>query len=426
MLLFLPVYANAQVNGGGEYWIIEVEKVKLGVFTKEISKITNKNFIVDNSITDLPINILIRSGVTSEELINYYVELMRLHGIRVLQDGNLYKVVKDVGGLAVYPMRFANAESVANMINSLSIGDVRAVADIATNAVVVRSDISADISNLIGQLDTKRDQVLIQAVILEVSASDAEQLGVQWILGNKQSYGFVNTNSKTSLSSLMSNNLSLGVLGGLLGINKQSDNKFYGAILQALEQTTSANLLSSPSVLALDNEPANILIGQNVPVITGTQLDKNNEPFQTISRLDVGITLKVTPQISEDGKIKLKVYQEVSNVVNATNPNGIITNKSVIDTTILADDGQTIVLGGLIRDESVNDRQAVPKLSKIPFLGAAFRSKNNTQKKSNLIIFLQPTVIKDILPKPIIRDYANNSIVRLVLNDEGELVRIYE
>lgn len=194
------------------------------------------------------------------------------------------------------------------------------------------------------------------------------------------------------MTNALAGNKSLSILGALFGYNKNDGNKFYGAVLHALEHTSSANLLSMPSVLSLDNEPASILIGQNIPVITGSQLDRNGEPFKTISRLDVGISLKVTPQVTDDNRINLKVYQEVSNVVNATN-DGVITNKSVIDTNILSENGEVIVLGGLMRDETTTTVQGVPKLSKLPFLGKAFKADLDSAKKSNLVIFLQPTII---------------------------------
>lgn len=425
MLSLFPLFAQANVEvPKGRTWVVEVEKVSLKSFTKEIAKITEKNFIVSDDISETPISLTTRKAVTPDELLDYYVNAMHLHNIRVIQDGDLYKVVRDIGGLSVHKLNYANADYVANMLNSLSLNNVRAVADITTNSVLVRSDLSADLSHLIKSLDTKRNQILIQAVIAEISADDVKQLGVQWVLGNKQGYGVVNFNPKASLASAVAGSTNLGVLGGLIGYSKNEDNKFYGAILHALEQTTTANLLSMPSVLALDNEQASIMIGQNVPVLTGRQLDKNGEPFQAISRLDVGISLKVTPTISDDGKVKLKVYQEVSNVVSATNDLGIITNKSVIETNVLANDGETIVLGGLMRDESSKDKQALPGISKIPLLGRAFKSDSKTAKKSNLVIFLQPTVIKDELPEPIIRDYATNSIVKLVLDEHKNLVHI--
>ncbi|OOS02661.1 type II and III secretion system protein [Moraxella cuniculi DSM 21768] len=391
MLILFPACSVANS------WVVEVEKVDLKSFTKEISKIVNKNFVVDDRVSDTLISLNIRQAVSVDALFDYYISALRLHNISVIKDGDLYRVSKDIGNVGYYKLKHAKADNVAQIINSLSMDNIVAVADLSSNAVLIRSDNidqSLSLGYLINNLDVNKKQVLIQAVIIELSDHDISKLGVQWALGSQNGYGVVNFNPAISLTNLLSGNKTLSAIGGLLGFKKQTDEKFYGAVLQALEQTTTANLLSMPSVLALDNEQASILVGQNVPVITGNQLDRNGEPFQTISRIDVGISLKVTPMIVDNG-IKLQVYQEVSNVVNATN-NGIITNKSVIDTSILASNGEVIVLGGLMRDESTKDIQAIPKVSKIPVLGRAFKADSNTVKKSNLVIFLQPIIIDTV------------------------------
>ncbi|MFC0819890.1 type II secretion system protein GspD [Moraxella marmotae] len=390
VLILLPLFAHA------DNWVVEVEKVDLKSFTKEISKITKQNFVIADNVSDTLISLNVRQAVSVDVLLDYYISALRLHNISVIKDGSIYRVSKNIGDVKYHKLHYAKAEQVAAMINALNADDSIAVADVSANAVLVRSKNSFDFTDIIRSLDVNKRQVLIQAVILELSNNDINQLGVQWALGNNTGFGVVNFNPAVSLANTLSGNKSLNVLGGLLGYQKDNQNKFYGAVLHALEQTTTANLLSMPSVLALDNEQASILVGQNVPVVTGSQLDRNGEPFQTIQRLDVGISLKVTPQITHDNQVKLLVYQEVSNVVSATNNNGIITNKSVIDTSILAQNGEVIVLGGLMRDEASKDKQAIPKLSKIPLIGRAFRADSDTIKKSNLVIFLQPTIIDTI------------------------------
>lgn len=386
MLFLLPVSAHS------DSWVVEVEKVDLKSFTKEISKITKKNFVIADNVSDTQISLNIRQAVSPDTLIDYYISALRLHNINVIKDGDLYTVSKGVGNVTYHKLHYAKAEQVAQMLNSLSISDSVAVADISSNAVIVRNDNAFDFSQIIKSLDVNKKQILIQAVILELSDTDTKNLGVQWVAGNGPGYGVVNFNPVVSLTNTLAGNKSLSVLGGLLGYKKNDDNKFYGAVLHALEHTSNVNLLSMPSVLSLDNEAASILIGQNIPVITGSQLDRNGEPFKTISRLDVGISLKVTPQITDDNRINMKVYQEVSNVVNTTN-DGVVTNKSVIDTNILSENGEVIVLGGLMRDETTTTVQGVPKLSKLPFFGKAFKADLDSAKKSNLVIFLQPTII---------------------------------
>lgn len=414
LLLALPVSAIAG-------WVVELENIDIKVATREISTITKKNFIVADDLTQ-KITINIRTPVSDDELYHYFVNALRMHNIRVIDMGGFAQVVADVGGSDVIKLNYANAQDVANMVNALAFDGVAVVADISTNSIIVKSKSANNIRDLVAKLDNKRQQVLIRAVIVEVSADDVNQLGIQWVLGQQNGYGVVNLNPKVALSSAIANNPALSVLGGLASTGKQSDNKFYGAILQALNQTTNANLLSMPSVLAVDNEQANILVGQNVPFLTGTYSKDDGREFQIIERQDVGINLRVRPQIA-DNDIKLKVYQEVSSVVNAQNQSGIITNKNVIDTTVLAQDGQTIVLGGLMRDDAVTDMQSVPGLSKMPIVGRAFKSNQDVRKKSNLLIFLQPTILTDNHQEPTITDPATGDVIRLVF-DGNSIKRI--
>ena len=419
--LLLSLMLTLSISASADSWLIDVEKVPLKSFTKEIAKITEKNFIIDDSVSDIPITLTTRKHITPDEVLDYYTSAMSINNIRVINSGDKYIVTKNNGNAFIYKLNHANAETVAKIINDLSLADVKVVADISNNSLLINSPMSNDFQELIKQLDVKRKQVLIQAVIIEVSADDVNQLGVQWALGGKNGYGVVNFNPAVSLTSLLAGNKSLSVLGGLVGFSKQNENEFYGAVLQALEQTTSANLLSMPSVIALDNEQANILIGQNIPVLTGSQLDKNGEPFQTFSRIDVGISLRVIPTVAADSSIKLKVYQEVSSVTNATNDQGVITNKAVIETLATAQDGQTIVLGGLMRDYSTTDNQAIPKVSKIPVLGRAFKSDSQTAKKSNLLVFLSPKII-DSSPDQIFYNVADSKKYKLTFSN-GEFVR---
>ena len=323
------------------------------------------------------------------------------------------------------------------------------IADETQNAVIVNAapELMFEIEDAVNQLDSRRAQVLIQAAIVEVSGDDATQLGVQWALGNANSgYGVVNFNNVgASAVSLAAAALSGGtgisaaagsIAGALLGIGSSSkDSKgnaqFYGAILQALDSSTSANLLSMPSILTLDNEKASILVGQNVPFVTGsytTGSDSSTNPFQTIDRQDIGINLNVIPHIGENGTVRLEVSQEVSSVVpgSAGNASGLITNKSLINTTILADDQQTIALGGLMRDNSTTRQQKVPGLGNVPLLGRLFRSDNDNSQKSNLIIFLQPTILRDggAVASVTERKYNQMRVLQLVIDKNGTIKQL--
>lgn len=323
------------------------------------------------------------------------------------------------------------------------------IADETQNALIVNAnpELMLEIENAIGQLDTRRAQVLIQAAIVEISGDDAKQLGVQWALGNANSgYGVVNFNnvgaSATSLAAAALSktptaisSATSAIAGALLGIGDSRDSngntRFYGAILQALDSTTSANLLSMPSILTLDNEKASILVGQNVPFVTGsytTSGNSSNNPFQTIDRKDIGINLNVIPHIGDNGTIRLEVSQEVSSVVpgSTANTTGLITNKSLINTTILADDQQTIALGGLMRDNTTKNQQKIPVLGNIPVLGRLFRSDDNKSQKSNLIIFLQPTILKDggAVASITERKYNQMRTLQLVIDKNGTIKQI--
>ena len=324
------------------------------------------------------------------------------------------------------------------------------IADETQNAVIVNAapELMFEIEDAVNQLDSRRAQVLIQAAIVEVSGDDATQLGVQWALGNANSgYGVVNFNNVgASAASLAAAALGGGaasissaagsIAGALIGIGESSkdskgNTQFYGAILQALDSSTSANLLSMPSILTLDNEKASILVGQNVPFVTGSFTTSGNDssnPFQTIDRQDIGINLNVIPHIGDNGTVRLEVSQEVSSVVPGStgNASGLITNKSLINTTILADDQQTIALGGLMRDNSTTRQQKVPGLGNVPVIGRLFRSDNDSTQKSNLIIFLQPTILRDggAVASVTERKFNQMRVLQLVIDKNGTIKQL--
>ena len=324
------------------------------------------------------------------------------------------------------------------------------IADETQNAVIVNAapELMFEIEDAVNQLDSRRAQVLIQAAIVEVSGDDATQLGVQWALGNANSgYGVVNFNNVgASATALAAAALGGGaasisaaagsIAGALIGIgdsskDSQGNTQFYGAILQALDSSTSANLLSMPSILTFDNEKASILVGQNVPFVTGSFTTSGNDssnPFQTIDRQDIGINLNVIPHIGDNGTVRLEVSQEVSSVVPGStgNASGLITNKSLINTTILADDQQTIALGGLMRENSTTRQQKVPGLGNVPVIGRLFRSDNDTTQKSNLIIFLQPTILRDgrAVASVTERKFNQMRVLQLVIDKNGTIKQL--
>lgn len=284
-------------------------------------------------------------------------------------------------------------------------------ADETLNALVIRAEFS-DLSwmeEVVRQLDIRRAQVLIEAAIVEVSGDDSAALGVQWASLNQDkalsgiSFSSVG-NSLNSVIAALSGSGAAGLADGVtvgVGERSSSGDSGYGAFLQAIAAASSTNLLSTPSIMTLDNEEAEIVVGQNVPFVTGSTTNTNagtTNPFQTISREDVGLTLKVVPQIHDGDIVRLQIEQEVSAVVPSTEAvqsSDLITNKRAIKTTILAEDGETLVLGGLIQDDFTETEQKVPLLGDIPFIGRLFRSTSWVNVKRNLLVFLQPKIIRE-------------------------------
>lgn len=300
-------------------------------------------------------------------------------------------------------------------------GNITIQADDTLNALVVRASPSdmAEIRDLIKQLDIRRAQVLIEAAIVEIKGDAGKALGVQWAAANSNSaVGGTNfSNAGNSISSLLttalqstatdskSSSSSTGSVPSLAngltlgGGHTTSEGKVdFALILQAVNTASNTNVLSTPSIMTLDNEEAEILVGQNVPFITGSQLSSSGtNPFTTVERKDVGLNLKVTPQVNEGDTIRLRVTQEASSIAANSNTQStdLITNKRLINTSILATDGQVIVLGGLMEDTVEEQLQKVPLLGDIPLLGTLFRSTSKHQEKRNLLLFLRPTIVRD-------------------------------
>jgi general secretion pathway protein D len=188
------------------------------------------------------------------------------------------------------------------------------------------------------------------------------------------------------------------VIGTGLNIGVVRDSNL-GVLVRAMQTDANSNILSTPNLTMLDNEEAKIIIGQNIPIITGSQngTPGNPNPFQTVERKDVGLTLKIKPQISEGGSVKMLIYQEVSTVEDLSNPAGIITNKRSLDTTVLVDDGQILVLGGLIQNQVAKGEYKVPLLGDIPYLGWLFRYETRKNVKTNLMVFIRPSILRTAL-----------------------------
>ena len=289
-------------------------------------------------------------------------------------------------------------------------------ADPATNSLIITAPepVYRQLRSVIDKLDARRAQVFVESLIAEVNADKAAEFGIQFqgALGQKGdgSIGLLGTNFNIgganiiSLATQAATGKTLPSSGGNFGVASRQANGIYilGFLARALESSGEGNVLSTPNLLTLDNEEARIVVGRNVPFVTG-QFTSNNSnsgsvnPFQTIERKDVGLTLRVKPQISEDGSVKLTVFQEVSSVDPATvnSPNGPTTNKRSIESNVVVEDGAIVVLGGLLTDEYSGGQEKVPVLGDVPFFGNLFKGQARTRKKSNLMVFLRPVVVRD-------------------------------
>ena len=339
--------------------------------------------------------------------------------------------VQNDGTVAVIYLKYAKADEVASIVNTVSstfAADSDSQKPVVTyhektNSLIVSSEGSnLDlIRNLVAKIDIRRAQVLVEAIIVELSENAAKNLGIEAIFsgsdddGNQIPIGITRFPSSKSpdllaitgnsvqggddatLSAIATNSLlnTQGLVAGFGSIDSDGDS-FVG-IINAIAEDQNSNILSTPSIIAMDNEPANLVIGQEIPITIGESLGANNaNPFRTTSRQEVGVKLSITPQINEGNSVILDIKQEVSGVAGAlTGGTDIITNKRTIETTVLVDNNQIIVLGGLIDDDIQETINRVPVLGQIPILGRLFRSSSKSVIRRNLTVFLRPKILAD-------------------------------
>ena len=307
----------------------------------------------------------------------------------------------------------AGAMSASTASNPATTGG-QVQADPATNSLIITAPEPQyrQLRAVIEKLDARRAQVFVESMIAEVNADKAMELGVQWqgVMGNPgdSRVGVMGTNFGVGGANIIGlSGAANGAITPSTGLNVGVANQVNGVyvlgfLARALQANGDGNILSTPNLLTLDNEEAKIVIGQNVPFVTGQFTNTGStggavNPFQTIERKDVGLTLKVKPQISENGTIKLAIYQEVSSVQASSvgSATGLITNKRSIESNVLVNDGSIVVLGGLLQDEFATSEQKVPFLGDIPILGGLFRGESKSRKKTNLMVFLRPLVVRD-------------------------------
>ncbi|WP_430460111.1 type II secretion system secretin GspD [Thalassolituus sp. LLYu03] len=325
------------------------------------------------------------------------------------------------GSAKVIRLQYADAAKMAELLKNLlsdtsssaaekdaaqTKGKAGIHADEELNALVVRAEPSLmkEIEELVSALDVRRAQVLIESAIVEATGDISDALGIQWAVGDLDNpvAGTNFSNAGPSLGTIATSVASGDVSGALAsgltlgGYSESNGAVDFGVVLQALQSNSKTNLLSTPSIMTLDNQEAEIVVGQNVPFRTGsTASSSNSNPFTTITREDVGITLKVKPHIHDGQAIRLEVEATAESVASTTVDGSadLITNKRSIKTMILSEDKETIVLGGLIRDDVIETESKVPLLGDIPLLGWLFKSKSVSKVKSNLMVFLRPTIV---------------------------------
>ena len=308
----------------------------------------------------------------------------------------------------------ATASTSTGAATSPVASSIQAYASTNSLVIVAPDHVYNSLRTVIDKLDARRAQVYVEALIVEVSASVQSEFGIQWqdlsginrggsqVIGGTN-FGGAGTNIIGAAGNISGVNagLNIGIVRGTIDIPGVGKVLNLGALARALEADQKGNVLSTPNILTLDNEEGKIVAGQNVPFVTGsfTQTSTGStNPFQTVERRDIGLTLKVTPQVAEGGTVKLKVFLEVSSVVptsTAVKSVDLITNKRSVENTVLVDDGQMVVIGGLILDDSKNNDSKVPLLGDIPFIGNLFKYQTKNRDKTNLMVFLRPYVLRD-------------------------------
>ncbi len=338
--------------------------------------------------------------------------------------------------IRVLPLSNAKAEEIVPVLERLSAsiaqqngaGEGSRVAPTisfheATNSLVLSAEYEMlnALERVVQELDVRRPQVMVEALVVEMSDNAVNELGLQFVVsGTGNDIPFASTNFSRSAPNILaltgalvsdggltgsgSNTFQSAAISSLLGLEGltlggggMSGDTLFGVILNAVENDVESNILSTPMLMAVDNETSSIIVGQEIPVTTGEVLsDSNSNAFRTIERQNVGVQLDVTPQIGEGDSVRLSIYQEASNIADAVSTSGeFITNKRSIETTVIADDGEIIVLGGLIEQTSAVSASQVPFLGDLPGVGRLFQSEGVTNSRTNLMVFIRPTVVRD-------------------------------
>jgi len=437
----LPQTLLAQTGGGLSGRVsLDFNDVELSVFVRFISELTGRNFVLDDVVKKAggKISVYSPTKVTHDQAYNMFVAALEVSRLAVITKGNVHQIVAmgdlpPERGAFVYKLKHANATDLAATLTNLVArsqtvaqtapgarplfrplsefeAPVQIFADKATNAIIISSTKGAytKLQSVIRELDTRRNQVFVEAVIMEVQVDRLRQIGsdpIQVIAagesGAVRAIGGLNV-APENLSNIAKAIVGDAVAGGALSTLNTVNIR---AFLQLLMSLTDTNVLSTPQVLAADNQEAKIVVGENRPFPTGQAQGITGGTLVTIERKDVGVTLEITPQVLENDLIRLKIKQEITAIADnvaqtigtgtSSVPVGPTTTKRSMETTTIAKDRQTLVVGGLVRDNVTISERKVPLLGDIPFLGWLFKFQSRAVEKLNLLVFLTPTLVKD-------------------------------
>jgi len=369
--------------------------------------------------------------------------------------------LEDGGDTQVRYLRYADAEELATKLQqhfttqaqaaagqaaaaTATTNSVSVWADTQTNAIVINAPpkMMRSLMLIVDKLDIRRAQVLVEAIIVEVIADKTAELGVTWAVGGDSSNSPI---SATNFPDFGPGVVQLGAAAGsggqidptgligegiTLGLGRISDTGVsFAAILRAMEGDANTNIISTPSIVTTDNEEATLNVGQEVPFVTGSYSNTGNaggavNPFQTIQRQQIGVKLVITPQINEGNSLLLTISQEISNIASSAQAVDLITNQRIIETTVIVDDGEILVLGGLIEDVLRESEQRVPVLGSIPFIGNLFRSRKTDKVKTNLFVFIRPKILRDAAAAAVETDAKYNQIRQFLGGSGGTDVEL--
>ena len=437
-----PLFAEQGGNSPGRV-ALDFNDVELSVFVRFISELTGKNFVLDDAVKKAggKISVFSPTKVTSDQAYSLFVSALEVSRLAVLPRGPVYQIVPmgelpPERGVFVYKLKHANATDLAAVLTNLVArsqtvaqitpgtrppirpltefeAPVQVFADKATNSIIISSTKAAygKLQSVIRDLDSRRKQVFVEAVILEIQVDRLRQIGTDPLQvigagksGSVQGIGGFNRAPEdlASVAQAISGVAAGTTTGGAISVLNTVNVR---AFLQFLLSLTDTNILSTPQVLAADNQKAKIVVGENVPFPTGQAQGITGGTLVTIERKDVGVTLELTPQVLENDLIRLEIKQEITAIEptvaqtigsgTATVPVGPTTTKRSMETTTIARDKQTLVVGGLVRDNITITENKIPLLGDIPLLGWLFRTQSRQTQKLNLLVFLTPQLVRD-------------------------------